>query len=178
MPIVGRGAVGRGKSSSHSASQTRLLTIGRRCCERFSQPRVRDQLSRIAADGSIKLPVRIVPTLLAERADGRMPVGVRHCRRGLDLAPAWPLAPRSKIRLRIAHRPQPAPTTRPTAVSGVLETLHSGLGDDSALVQVIIQQMQALAERDDHKSDAKPVEARPADRISTAVVTRIRVGCN
>jgi len=29
----------------------------------------------------------------------------------------------------------------------VLETLHSGLGDDSALVQVIIQQMQALAER-------------------------------
>ena len=35
-------------------------------------------------------------------------------------------------------------TDEPTAVSGVLETLYSGLGDDSALVRVIIEQMEAL----------------------------------
>jgi fructuronate reductase len=35
----------------------------------------------------------------------------------------------------------------PTAVSGVLETLHSGLGPDSALVRVIIEQMEALTEQ-------------------------------
>jgi hypothetical protein len=33
------------------------------------------------------------------------------------------------------------------AVSEVIETLRSGLGDDSALVEVIIQQMAALTER-------------------------------
>ena len=43
--------------------------------KRFANPRVRDQLSRVAADGSVKMPVRIVPVLRAERADGRMPVG-------------------------------------------------------------------------------------------------------
>jgi hypothetical protein len=32
----------------------------------------------------------------------------------------------------------------PTAISGVLETLSSGLGDDSELVRVIIEQMAAL----------------------------------
>jgi fructuronate reductase len=35
----------------------------------------------------------------------------------------------------------------PTAVSGVLKTLSSGLGDDSALVRVIIEQMEALTEQ-------------------------------
>jgi fructuronate reductase len=35
-------------------------------------------------------------------------------------------------------------TDEPTAVSGVLETLYSGLGDDSALVRVIIEHMEAL----------------------------------
>lgn len=43
--------------------------------ERFSNPRMRDQLSRIAADGSAKLPIRIVPALNAERAAGGEPTG-------------------------------------------------------------------------------------------------------
>jgi fructuronate reductase len=34
----------------------------------------------------------------------------------------------------------------PTAVSAVLETLRGGLGDDSELVQVIIEQMEVLTE--------------------------------
>lgn len=43
--------------------------------ERFANPRMRDVLARIAADGSQKLPVRHVPVLRTERAAGRMPQG-------------------------------------------------------------------------------------------------------
>jgi fructuronate reductase len=43
--------------------------------ERFGNPRMKDQLSRIAADGSVKIPIRIVPALNADRAAGRQPIG-------------------------------------------------------------------------------------------------------
>jgi len=43
--------------------------------ERFSNPRMHDQLSRIAADGSQKIPIRIVPALLADRKEGNSPLG-------------------------------------------------------------------------------------------------------
>ena len=43
--------------------------------DRFGNPRMRDQLSRIAADGSQKLPIRIVPALVADRKDGNSPLG-------------------------------------------------------------------------------------------------------
>jgi len=43
--------------------------------ERFSNPRMRDQLSRIAADGSQKIPIRIVPALVADREAGNSPLG-------------------------------------------------------------------------------------------------------
>src|SRR4051794_37508438 len=36
---------------------------------------MRHLLAQIAADGSQKLPIRILPVLRAERADGRMPEG-------------------------------------------------------------------------------------------------------
>ena len=113
---------------------------------RFANPRVRDQLSRIAADGSVKLPVRIVPPLRAERGDGRMPVG------GATAIAAWILHLRGRgapIKDPGADGARKAADAddEPTAVSGVLETLYSGLGDDSALVRVIIEQMQALTEQ-------------------------------
>lgn len=43
--------------------------------ERFSNPRIRHRLAQIAADGSQKLPIRVVPVLRGERAAGRMPAG-------------------------------------------------------------------------------------------------------
>ena len=43
--------------------------------ERFGNARMHDRLDRIAADGSQKLPIRIVPVLRMERAAGRMPEG-------------------------------------------------------------------------------------------------------
>ncbi len=114
--------------------------------QRFANPRVRDQLSRIAADGSVKLPVRIVPPLRAERTDGRMPVG------GATAISAWILHLRGRgapIKDPGADRARKAADAddEPTAVSGVLETLYSGLGGDSALVRVIIEQMEALTEQ-------------------------------
>jgi fructuronate reductase len=43
--------------------------------ERFSNARIQHQLAQIAADGSQKLRVRILPVLQPERAAGRLPVG-------------------------------------------------------------------------------------------------------
>lgn len=43
--------------------------------ERFANPRIRHLLAQIASDGSLKLPVRILPVLRRERAAGRLPVG-------------------------------------------------------------------------------------------------------
>ena len=43
--------------------------------ERFANTRMHDRLDRIAADGSQKLPIRILPVLRAERAAGRVPAG-------------------------------------------------------------------------------------------------------
>ncbi|WP_454778134.1 mannitol dehydrogenase family protein [Georgenia muralis] len=43
--------------------------------DRYSNPRVRHLLAQIAADGSQKVPVRILPALRLERAAGRLPAG-------------------------------------------------------------------------------------------------------
>lgn len=43
--------------------------------ERYRNPRIRHLLTQIAADGSQKLPIRIVPALRADRAAGGMPTG-------------------------------------------------------------------------------------------------------
>ena len=43
--------------------------------DRFANPRMHHRLGQIAADGSQKLPVRILPTLRLERTAGRLPQG-------------------------------------------------------------------------------------------------------
>lgn len=43
--------------------------------ERFGNPRIKHLLAQIAADGSQKIAIRIVPALKADRAEGRMPEG-------------------------------------------------------------------------------------------------------
>ncbi|WP_372593073.1 mannitol dehydrogenase family protein [Actinotalea sp.] len=43
--------------------------------ERFANPQIHHRLDQIAADGSQKLPIRILPTLRREIAAGRMPAG-------------------------------------------------------------------------------------------------------
>ena len=46
--------------------------------DRFANPRIRHLLAQIAADGSQKLPIRVVPVLRAERDAGRMPEGAAY----------------------------------------------------------------------------------------------------
>ena len=110
---------------------------------RFSNPRMRDQLARIAADGSVKLPVRILPTVRAERAAGRVPLG------GATTLAAWVL------HLRGLGAPVKDPGAGPAleaansgdlavAVPAVLETLEPGLGGDTALVDAVLERAQAL----------------------------------
>ncbi|MDN5857625.1 MAG: mannitol dehydrogenase family protein [Pseudonocardia sp.] len=43
--------------------------------QRFANPRIRHQLAQIAADGSQKIPIRILPVVRAELADGRVAAG-------------------------------------------------------------------------------------------------------
>jgi fructuronate reductase len=43
--------------------------------ERYANPRIRHLLAQIASDGSQKLPIRIVPTIRADLAQGRLPEG-------------------------------------------------------------------------------------------------------
>ena len=110
---------------------------------RFSNPHMRDQLARIAADGSTKLVVRTIPAVRAERAAGRIPIGC-----ATTLA-AWVL------HLRGAGAPVKDPGAAaalqaansgdlPTAVPEVLETLESGLGKDGDLVRVVLAQAEAI----------------------------------
>jgi fructuronate reductase len=113
--------------------------------ERFTNPRVRHLLAQIAPDGSIKLPVRIVPALRAERAAGRMPVGCA------TVLAAWVL------HLRGHGAPLKDPGAGPAveaaagadneaAVAGVLDTLADGLGADRDLVATVVEQLRVLTE--------------------------------
>ncbi|HKG48887.1 MAG TPA: mannitol dehydrogenase family protein [Actinomycetales bacterium] len=110
---------------------------------RFTNPRVRHKLSQIAPDGSIKLPVRILPALRAERDAGRTPVGcatvlgawILHLR-GLGAPVQDPGAE--------AARAAAAGPDLPSTVPSVLDTLATDLGSDTALVDAVLEQMDAL----------------------------------
>lgn len=113
---------------------------------RFANPRMRDQLARIAADGSVKLPVRIMPTVRAERAAGRIPVGC-----ATTLA-AWVL------HLRGLGAPVKDPGAGPaleaansgaltSAAPAVLDLLEPGLGKDAAFLDAVLAQAEVIQRR-------------------------------
>ena len=58
-----------------SLPQDEIAEYRQALLDRFENPRIRHVLAQIAADGSQKIPVRIVPALRAELAAGRVPVG-------------------------------------------------------------------------------------------------------
>ena len=64
-----------GRRSAEAARRDVITAYRAALLERFSNPRMHDQLSRIAADGSQKIPIRIVPALLADRKEGNSPLG-------------------------------------------------------------------------------------------------------
>jgi fructuronate reductase len=111
--------------------------------DRFANPRMHHQLVQIGADGSQKLPIRILPVLRAERSQGRMPASATLvlaawicCLRGLG-------APVSDVRAQVVV-PLAAGLLR-DAVPGVLRGLDPALGDDAELVVTVLQQCEQLA---------------------------------
>jgi fructuronate reductase len=111
--------------------------------DRFGNSRIRHLLAQVAADGSQKLPVRILPTLAAERAAGRLPTGalrvlaawVNHLRGSgapvRDPA-AEPLAPLAALDL-------------PSAVPALVRYLGPELGRDEAVVDRVVELCQELS---------------------------------
>ncbi len=110
---------------------------------RFTNPRMRDQLVRIAADGSQKLVVRTLPTIRAERAAGRIPIGCA------TTVAAWVLhlrgmgAPVKDPGARSAQQAAQSAELS-VAVPAVLETLEPGLGSDEDFVRAVLSQAEAV----------------------------------
>ncbi|GAA1896732.1 mannitol dehydrogenase family protein [Lapillicoccus jejuensis] len=103
--------------------------------DRFTNPRIRHLLAQIVADGSQKLPVRILPTLRAARAEGRVPVAA------VTVLGAWvahlrghgtPVRDAAADRLRDLAG---GPLDR--AVPAVLGALDPALADDPEVVAAV-----------------------------------------
>jgi fructuronate reductase len=114
--------------------------------ERWSNPRIRHQLAQIAADGSQKLPMRILPVIRAERADrpgGEIPLAATR------ILAAWVChlrgsgAPVSDVRADEAVAAASGPL--PESVRRVLALLDPGLADDDQLVHTVAEQARDLS---------------------------------
>jgi fructuronate reductase len=110
--------------------------------ERFENPNMRDYLARIAADGSTKLPIRIVPTLRAELAAGRVPPGA--CR----VVAAWVLhlrghgAPVNDVQPDLVARL--AAGSLEDTVDGVLGYLGADLAADPAVAPAVLAAVREI----------------------------------
>ena len=110
--------------------------------DRFANPRIRHRLAQIAADGSQKLPIRVLPVLQAEREDGRIPPGA------VRILAAWIChlrgsgVPVSDVRaapvVALAAGPLPG------AVRRVLGDLDPESGGDERLVGAVVREVGEL----------------------------------
>ena len=103
--------------------------------DRFANPRIRHLLAQIAEDGSVKLPVRILPVLRQERAAGRIPEGAAR------ILAAWLRHLRGAgAPVKDAHADDILPLAKgplTDAVPRVLGYLDPALGDDEAVVAAV-----------------------------------------
>ena len=128
----------------HPAAGADLAAYREALLGRFSNPNIRHALAQIAADGSLKVGVRIVPTLRAELAQGRVAEGaarvvaawVQHLR-GLG-------APVKDA--RAAEVQQLAVGTLEETVAGVLHFLDPDLAGDERLRAAVVSQATQLAD--------------------------------
>ncbi|WP_127573647.1 mannitol dehydrogenase family protein [Georgenia faecalis] len=110
--------------------------------ERYGNPRIQHLLAQIAKDGSQKLPVRVLPTLRAERAAGRMPSAavvavaawIAHLR-GAG-APVGDVRAEEVVALARGERAD--------AVRRVLAELAPDLGADAELATALTDQVAAF----------------------------------
>jgi fructuronate reductase len=110
--------------------------------DRFANPRMHHRLAQIAADGSQKLPVRILPTLRQERAAGRLPAGA------IGVLAAWVCHLRgagASVDDTRADQVVPlADGPLPQAVPRVLAALDPALADDGKLVAAVVADAERL----------------------------------
>ncbi len=110
---------------------------------RFANPRIRHRLAQIAADGSQKLPIRLLPVLRAERAEGRVPLAATR------ILAAWVChlrgmgAPVVDVRSTALVAMASGPIL--TGVRRVLSDLDPALGGDEAVVAAVVDQVHELA---------------------------------
>jgi fructuronate reductase len=104
--------------------------------DRFANPRMRHRLDQIAADGSQKIPVRILPVVRLERAAGRVPTGA--CR----ILAAWFCHLRGHGAAvndtRAAEIVPLAQGSLPSAVHRILGFLDPALADDDTLTAAVL----------------------------------------
>jgi fructuronate reductase len=111
--------------------------------DRWENPRIRHRLGQIAADGSQKLPVRILAVVRREREAGRVPEGATR------ILAAWVChlrglgAPIDDVRAAELAPLVAAPL--PDAVRRLLDALDPAVGDDAAVVAAVLAQAEQLA---------------------------------
>ncbi len=110
---------------------------------RFDNPAMQHLLAQIAADGSQKLPVRVLPVLRLERAAGRVPLAATR------ILAAWILHLRGRgARLTDVGSAAVVPLASgplPAAVVAVLDYLDPDIGADSAVVAAVLAHVHELA---------------------------------
>ena len=113
--------------------------------ERFDNPRMRDRLDRIAADGSAKLPVRVLPVLRRERSAGRMPQGATRALAAWVCHLRGSGAPVNDAR---AESLLPLVTgSLPEAARRVLDALDPAIGADDDVVKAVVAHAEELVPR-------------------------------
>lgn len=110
---------------------------------RFANPRMQHRLDQIAADGSQKLVVRVLPTLRLERAAGRLPAAATR-----TLA-AWLVHLRDQrdrvTDVRADELISLAVGTLPSAARRVLACLDPDMAEDDDVVAAVVDHAGALA---------------------------------
>ena len=131
------------EAAAHLSLQTAEVTAYRAALiDRFANPHIRHRLDQIAADGSQKLPVRILPVLRLERSAGRLPEGA------VRVLAAW------LAHLRGAGAPVQDPKAGdlrasaagplPEAARRILDLLDPAVGGDAEVVGAVAAEAQAV----------------------------------
>ncbi|MFI2706870.1 mannitol dehydrogenase family protein, partial [Nocardioides sp. CER28] len=111
--------------------------------ERFANPAIRHLLAQIAADGSQKLPVRVLPVLRAERAAGRPGCAGTRALGGWVAHLRGHGAPLTDPRAEELRACATGPL--PDAVPRVLAALDPTLPDDPDLVAAVLEHTKELS---------------------------------
>ena len=111
--------------------------------DRWENPRIHHRLGQIAADGSQKLPVRILPVLRREREAGRVPEGATRALAAWVCHLRTPGAPVADV--RAAELAPLAAGPLPEAARRLLDALDPAVAEDGAVVAAVLAQAQQLA---------------------------------